>query len=205
MNLRLKEENQVFLSFEILMDDDSIIANELALMVSNIRREVCGVLGSFLSFLTKYKNKKTHNMISLMLDPRFKALCIVSSFVEQDQSVSYVEEYDKKLLYPMLVKYHEHSHPLIRLDRNYVNQNIFDQDCSLDIFEQNTSTSKPTRKLAKRELLIFKWYQLDVKNIKCPFQWWEKHEAMFLIVSFLFHQILGIVGSHIKIDGWNTC
>jgi hypothetical protein len=64
-------------------------------------------------------------MISLMLDPRFKNLCIVSSFVEQDQSVSFVVKYDKKSLYPMLVKCHEHLHPLIRLDRNYVDQNIF--------------------------------------------------------------------------------
>jgi hypothetical protein len=44
MNLRLKEENQVFFSFEILMHDDSIIGNELALMAFNIRREICGVL-----------------------------------------------------------------------------------------------------------------------------------------------------------------
>jgi hypothetical protein len=69
----------------------------------------------------------------------------------------------------MLVKCHEHLHPLIRLDKNYVDENIFDQDCSLDIFEQNTSTNKPTKKLVKRELLIFKWYQLDVKNIKMSF------------------------------------
>jgi hypothetical protein len=76
MNLKLKEENQVFLSFEILMDDDSIIVNLLALMVSNIRREICGVLDFFLSFLTKYKNKKNHNLISLMLDLRFQTFCI---------------------------------------------------------------------------------------------------------------------------------
>jgi hypothetical protein len=31
--------------------------------------EVCGVLDSFLSFLRKYEEKKTHNMLSLMLDP----------------------------------------------------------------------------------------------------------------------------------------
>ncbi len=44
MNLKLKEKNQVFLSFEILMDDDSIINNELTLMASNIRRAICDVL-----------------------------------------------------------------------------------------------------------------------------------------------------------------
>jgi hypothetical protein len=54
MSLKHKEENQVVLSFETLMDDNSIVANELVLITSNIKREVCGVLNSFLSLLTKY-------------------------------------------------------------------------------------------------------------------------------------------------------
>jgi hypothetical protein len=40
------------------MDDYSIIVNEVALMASDIRREVCGVLDSFLSFLTKCERRK---------------------------------------------------------------------------------------------------------------------------------------------------
>jgi hypothetical protein len=59
-----------------------------------------------------------------MLDPRFKSLCIVSSFVGRDQGVALVEEYDRKSLYPMFVKCHEHLHPLVKLDRNWVDQNI---------------------------------------------------------------------------------
>jgi hypothetical protein len=124
------------------MEDDSIIFNELSLLASNIRREVINVLDSFLSFLKKYENRKAHNMISLMLDPRFKSLRIVSSFVGREQGVALVEEYDRKSLYPMLVKCHEHLHPLVRLNRNCVDQDIFEQDCSLDIFEQIASTSE---------------------------------------------------------------
>ncbi len=69
------------------------------------------MLNSFLSFLRKYENKKAHNMISLMLDIRFKSLRIVSSFVRREQGMALVEEYDRKTLYPMLVKCHEHLHP----------------------------------------------------------------------------------------------
>jgi hypothetical protein len=36
-----------------------------------------------------------------------------------------VEEYDKKSLYFMLVKRHEHLHPLVRSNRNYVDHDIF--------------------------------------------------------------------------------
>jgi hypothetical protein len=49
-------------------------------------------------------------------------------------------------------------------------------------------------------MLIFKWYQVHSKEIKCPFQWWTKHEAMFSIIVFLVHQILGIVESQIEIE-----
>jgi hypothetical protein len=100
------------------MQDDSIIFNELSLLAFNIRNEVINVLDYFLSLLSKYENKKAHNKISLMLDPRFKSFLIVYSFVGKEQGVAFVEEYDKKSLYPMLLKCHEHFHPLVRLDGN---------------------------------------------------------------------------------------
>jgi hypothetical protein len=84
MSLKLRGKNQVLPSFESLMDDDSIISDELPLLASTIRREVINVLGFFLSLLNVYDKKKTHNMISLMLNPKYKSLCIVSSFVERE-------------------------------------------------------------------------------------------------------------------------
>jgi hypothetical protein len=63
----------------------------------------------------KYEN----NMDYLMLDPKFKNLHIISSFVGKEQGVLLVEKYDKMSLYPRLAKCHEHLHPLVRLDRNY--------------------------------------------------------------------------------------
>jgi hypothetical protein len=81
MSLKLKEENKIIPSFESLMEDDSIIFDELFLLASKIKREVINVLDFFISFLKKYENRKVHNMIFLMLDPRFKSLRIVSSFV----------------------------------------------------------------------------------------------------------------------------
>jgi hypothetical protein len=38
---------------------------------------------------------------------------------------------------------------------------------------------------------------MDVKEITCPFRWWEKHEVMFSIIGFLAQQIFRIVGSQI--------
>jgi len=59
-------------------------------------------------------------------------------------------------------------------------------------------TSKLTKKLVNKELLIFKQCQMDVKNIKCFLQWWEEPGTMFPIVGFIVYQILWIVQSKIK-------
>jgi hypothetical protein len=49
MSLKLREENQVLLSFESLMDDDIVVSDELSLLVSNIKREILiNVLNFFL-------------------------------------------------------------------------------------------------------------------------------------------------------------
>ncbi len=137
-------------------------------------------------------------MIFLMLNRRFKSLCIMSSFVGREQGVFLVEEYDRKSLYPMLVKCHEHLYSLVSLNTNCADQDIFEHDCILDIFEQIVSTSELVEKLVKKVFSVFKRHQLDIKDIKCPLQWWQKHEAMFPIAGFLARQILGVVGSQIE-------
>jgi hypothetical protein len=54
-----------------LMEKESIVVDELTSFASNIKKEVCVVFESFLFFLKNFEQKKTHNMFSLMLDPRF--------------------------------------------------------------------------------------------------------------------------------------
>jgi hypothetical protein len=62
------------------------------------------------------------------------------------------------------------------------------------------NTSELTTELINKELLIFKRYQVNVEDIKCPPQWWEKRESMFLTVGFCARQILEIVGSQIEME-----
>ncbi len=59
-----------------------------------------------------------------MLDPKFKSLSIVCSFVKREQGVVFVENYDRKTLYPMSLKCHKHLHPLVRLNKNFIEQDI---------------------------------------------------------------------------------
>jgi hypothetical protein len=75
-----------------------------------------------------------------------------------------------------------------------------DDDNNLDIFQMTIGNIELTKKFVKKELLVFWHYLVDVKEIKCPFQWWEKHETMFPTIGFLICQILRIVGSQIEIE-----
>jgi len=45
---------------------------------------------------------KVDNILSLMLDSRFKYLCLVSSFTNLEQGRVIIEKYYRKTLYPML-------------------------------------------------------------------------------------------------------
>ncbi len=76
MSLKLREENQVLPSFESLMGDDSFVNVELSLLAFNIRKEVMNVLDFFLSFLKVYDKRKSHNVISLIIKPRYKSFRI---------------------------------------------------------------------------------------------------------------------------------
>ncbi len=56
--MKLKEDNAPLAYFESLMEDEPSVVEKLVLLTSNIRKEVCGVLDSFLSFLRTYEEKK---------------------------------------------------------------------------------------------------------------------------------------------------
>jgi hypothetical protein len=73
------------------MEEESIVVDELTYFAYNIKKEVCVVLESFFSFLKIFEEKKAHNMGFLMLDPEFKSLYLVSSFIGREQGVTIVK------------------------------------------------------------------------------------------------------------------
>jgi hypothetical protein len=79
MNLKLRREVVFSPSFNTLIKKEYGVTIVLMSLVSNIKKKMSSVLDSFLSFMKKYE-EKTHNMLALMLDPRFKIFCLVFSF-----------------------------------------------------------------------------------------------------------------------------
>jgi hypothetical protein len=64
-----------------LMDEDLGMVNELTLLASNIKKVF--YCSSFYFILEKYEKKNTY-VLSLMLDPRFKNLRLVSFLIGQE-------------------------------------------------------------------------------------------------------------------------
>jgi hypothetical protein len=56
------------------------------------------------------------------------------------------------------------------------------------------------KELVNKKFLIFMRFQVDAKDIKCLFQWCEKHESIFFVVGFIAHKILSIVDSQIEFE-----
>ncbi len=57
--------------------------------------------------------KLTHNLLFLMLDPTFKNLHLISSFIVLEHGKAIVEEYDKKNLVSHVIKMSSPFAPLI--------------------------------------------------------------------------------------------
>lgn len=74
MSFKLKGKNNNPLVLDTLDEDDLDVGIELKSLIVNMKREMCGVIDFFLSFLTKYNEKRTHNMLFLMLDSKYKCL-----------------------------------------------------------------------------------------------------------------------------------
>ncbi len=99
----------------------------------------------------------------------------------------------------MLVKSYNHVHLVGDVASSFVDQDV-DQDCGLDIFQMTDNNTKIAKEIVTMELLDFKRFHMDVKDIKNPLQWWEKHEFRFSIVGFFAKQVLGILSFQIEIE-----
>ncbi len=64
-----------------------------------------------------------------------------------------MDEYDKRTLYPKLLKCYHHLHPMIK-SIGYVNQTC-DENFSLDIFQHTTSTSEPSKEICHQGIIDF--------------------------------------------------
>jgi len=108
--LKLKEDTWILVFFDNFIEQKSIVILELDFLTLEKRFEVF-----FKNKLwKKYEEKKAHNIMFLMLDPRFKNLCLVPHLLTLSKAMSLLMNMIKKALYLMLLKCYHHLHSLFK-------------------------------------------------------------------------------------------
>jgi len=64
-----------------VFDVSNVINVKLIIFQNNMHAKVVKVIKPFLQFLQAYDSHQVHNMLALMLDPRFKSLKVVENYV----------------------------------------------------------------------------------------------------------------------------
>jgi hypothetical protein len=77
----------------------------------------------------------------------------------------------------MCISCYHHFHPLLK--NAIVGQGV-NENCNLNFFEMTTNINEPMKELVNRELLIFKRFQVDPKDIKCPLNGGKSMNLCFL-------------------------
>jgi hypothetical protein len=90
----------------------------------------------------------------------------MSFFIGCEQGIAIVEEYNAKSSHPMFLKCYQHLHLVVESKNEFIDQ-IVDANYNLDMFEMATRTNEPTKEIVKKSFLIFRHYQMDVKEVIC--------------------------------------
>ncbi len=95
---------------------------------------VLEVLLHVISFMHVVDKKKGHNMLVLMLDPGYKSMCLMTSYLGHEVATSQVLNYDEKLLLPLLLEAYK---GLMPNKINYIDDEFDSLVDSLDLFLAN--------------------------------------------------------------------
>jgi hypothetical protein len=90
---------ELFVGLEI----SDLFEVEIYLLHKNMRLEVIKLIKPLLEFLRSFDVRQVHNMMVIMLDPRFKALRMVENLVGCGNAIQLASKYDVKVVVPLLM------------------------------------------------------------------------------------------------------
>jgi len=105
-----------------------------------------------------------------------------------------VEEYDQQSLFPMLLKCYHIYHVMVE----FVAYMQIDKKIAWTFLKCLLKQVSQQKEVVNKELHMFIRFQVDVKDIKCPLEWWAKHESLFPTVVIFTCHIFSIIGSQIE-------
>ena len=126
--------------------------SELEIMHGRIAKAGCVVLEPFLDFTFKFSKEKAHNMVAIMLDPRYKSLQSISKFVGPQTAKAVVMEYDRLALLPLLMQVHMHLNPKTPTTSSQVDACESPEVDQFSLFGAGASEEEAAEGLLQKEL-----------------------------------------------------
>ena len=168
--------------------------SEIEILKARMAKTTVDVMKPFLRFSLQFVADRAHNMLSLMLDPRFKGLEYVIQYVGVAVAKQVVEDYDRKILIPYLVKVHKFLNP------GDSPATTLDHAPSNILFGAPASAEEACEGILIAELSLFRRLTIVHPEAEEPLTWWKLNASRFPSVSFLARQILAIPGSQIETE-----
>jgi hypothetical protein len=144
---------------------------ELEILYRRMASEVATVLQPFLSFARTFDAGKAHNMLALMLDPRFKDLEVILNYVGHDVVKQVVDEYDSKVLVPLLLKATTILSHVAAVEPAATADLL---PARTKLFGAPASTAEANKGLLLTEISLFRRLVVDPADIACPLMWWKE-------------------------------
>ncbi len=135
--------------------------------------EVQAILVLFLAFTSTYNACRAHNMLTLMLDPCFKSLDVVKTFIGQEKVIQMVVEYDSKTLRTLLVVIYQ----FLNMNSNGLTKTTPVDGDKDSIFTVVISNEVTLHELLINELNLFRDLHAKLEDSMMPLTWWKIHEA----------------------------
>jgi hypothetical protein len=167
---------------------------EFKILKVRMQNQVIIVLKPFFSFMFGFQPRKAHNMLALMLDPRYKGLRLVINYIGKEWAFQIEGKYDKQVLFLLLVCAYKVLNPSDTCEKapsSFTSQNFQ----TTNLYDCMVTNEDMLLLVVKEQLTHFKVKKVIDDECKDPLAWWRTQEGHFSYVRFVARQILGIVGS----------
>jgi hypothetical protein len=119
--------------------------------------------------------KKGHNMLAIMLNPKYKSMCLVITYLGHEATTTLVVDYDKQLLLLLLLEVYK---GLLPNGGDCLEESTSLVD-SRDLFQQTNTITNTYKDIICQELGLFRRYLVDAEMYSCALTWWQTEKQNF--------------------------
>jgi hypothetical protein len=88
----------------LVEEEINVFDYELEELISHMKCQMLEVFLPFISLMHGFFFLKGHNMLAIMLNPKYKNICLVIIYSGHEATTTLVVDYDKQLLLPLLLE-----------------------------------------------------------------------------------------------------